>query len=296
MTTRIPESHTRECRRKHHLAARLYILRIIVCPHHIRCHHLDGSRRPHIAYRVRPLVRRAQTWILRRITLGKRQRRVRLQPVAQHIEAAASHHLARERPRVKRIDNAHHRPQRPVRDPSLCFQLQQVENRNPCRLASRPRCRGNRNKRLQWSWHRTSLADGCVHISEEVSGIGHIQVRSLCSIYARAAANGHESVECTFGSERNRLLERHIRRLYAHPVEQHRVDCLVPQGFQRNRHGFAACHPRVSDHHNASRAESAHLVPDLARNTRPELDARSIYRICGFKAAAAHHHWPSLCF
>ena len=125
---RVPEPHAGVRRRQQHVRARLIVCRILDRAHEELRDHPQRLHRPDVAHRVRSLIRRPQRRALRPRPAGERHRGIRLDRVAQDVQAARGRDLRRHRARVLGIQIAERRLQPAVGDAGLGVHPLQIED------------------------------------------------------------------------------------------------------------------------------------------------------------------------
>ena len=274
MHARVAESHSGIGGRKLHLLARLEIVGILHRPHEILRYPAQRFQRPDVADRIRTLVRGAQHGPFRPGTAVERQRRVRLDRVAEDVEPAGRRDLGWHRSGVLRIEDSEQRLQPAVGDAGLCVQRRVVEDRHPGGLAPRPGGGRHRDQRLERPGNRLAFADRRVDVVEKVRRIGRVEVRRLGGVDRRSASDRHEGVEVPFGREIDRVAEGHVGGLDVDAVEERAGDPVVAQALEHGRHRRELRQVRIGQDHHPLCVHLREVHADLARDARAEPDAR----------------------
>jgi hypothetical protein len=100
---------------------------------------------------------------------------------------------------------------------------------------------------------------------------GH-EVRHLCGVEARSAANTHETVELPFGGKVRRLLHRCQRGLDPDPVEDLTLDVLGFDLLQDLIRDASPGHAGVRDDHHPPDTKLFQLPSRLIHGPRAERD------------------------
>ena len=264
-----------------HLLARFLVVGILDGPHEVLRDPTQRLERPDVADRIRSLVGGAQDGTLGSRTLMERQSRVRLDGVAEHVEAARRGDLRRHAARIVGIEDAQRRLQAAVRDSRLRMQRRVIEDRHAGRLASGARRGRHRDERLERPRGWLPLADRRIDVIEKVRRIRRIQVCGLRRVDRRPSSNGHERVESALGGEGDGIAEGSVGRLDAHAVEQRERDAVLAQALHHLRDRRELRQIRVGEDHHPPRLHLGEVHSYFTRDAPAEADAggRELERI-----------------
>ncbi len=205
-----PDSRIR--RRQQHIGARFVVRWILHRSNNILRHHPQRLQRPDIADGIRSLIRRANQGPIRIRPAGVRHRCIRLDGVAQNIQAARRCHLRRHAASIIGVQQSQGRFQAAARDAGLGVHANQVENADARRLAAGARSGWNRKQRLQRAGDGQPLADGRIHVIQKIGRrISNVQVDGLRGVDGGSAAHRHKRVD-TAPVSRTRWRPETIRR------------------------------------------------------------------------------------
>ena len=262
-------------RGQQHVGARLIVARVVHRANDELRHHAECLQRPDVADRIRPLVGRTQRRPIGQRAPGERQRRERLDGVAQDVEAARRRHFRGHRAGVVWIQIAECGLEAAAGNAGLRMHPAQVEDADTGRLTARPRRRGNRHQRLQRTWHRQSLADRRVHVVEEVGRrIHRVEIDGLRRVDGRTATDSDDGVEGMVAGEGNGVEKRFVAWLDAHAVVDDGGDAVGRERIERDAHRRQVAQGRVGDHERALDAQFGEVRAHFARNAGAEADGR----------------------
>ena len=191
--------------RQQHLAARLPIVRVLNCAHDVGGHHLNRLAAPNVTDGIGSLIGRPQLWCSRCGALVIRQRCQGFQGMRQHIQPGTGSHQLGQCARVIRIQNSKIGAQRAVGNSGLGVHLGEVKDGDACGLTAGASCGGHSNQRLQRAGHRLAPANGRVHVCQQISRIGCVQVGRLGRVNHRPAAHRQVAVKLAAAGKLNRL-------------------------------------------------------------------------------------------
>ena len=134
-------------------------------------------------------------------------RGVRLDRMAEHVEADRGGDGARRRQRQVRVDDAEQRAQVGVRDARLDVVLGQVDDRDRRRLGAGAAGRRDAEQRQQRPGNGRALADRRVEVVVDAAGVRREQRGDLRGVDGRPAAEPDEAVEAALA----RGLDRELR-------------------------------------------------------------------------------------
>ncbi len=268
---------------EHHLSAGLEIVRFVDDRFEVGGNHFGRFRRPDIADRIRSLVCRSESWALRGRTTVVRQRRVGLDRMTEHVQRGTGRDHGRHRKRIDWIEDAKHRPERPVSDTSFHVHRRQIEDRGAGRLTAGTRGGGNGDERTELAGNGFRLANRRIDIGQQVGGVGCIQVRGLGGVDDRAAPNRDVAVEPAIGRKLCRFRKGNIGRLHARIGVERKVDPRGFQRFDRRLYRNVIGQTGIGDDHHSGRAQILRVFTDFSRDTLPVLDGRGVHGEGGFE-------------
>ena len=161
MNPRVAKSNPRHRGRQQHLAARFVVGCVGDSAGQKLVHDFEGTQRPDIADRVRPLVSRPIDGTGRHRALDRTGSAVNdSKSVAEDVEAGRGGDCRGLCAGIFEIDQSQRRFEVAVGDSRLHLAIDHIEDRHPGRFTPRSGGRGNGNERLERSGDWLSPADG----------------------------------------------------------------------------------------------------------------------------------------
>ena len=94
-------------------------------------------------------------------------------------------------------------------------------------FTSGPGRRGNCDQWFEVSRHRQALANGWVHVIQEIGRVSRIQVGCLGGVHGGTASNRDKAIEFSRAGKRNRFLKRLVARFHSNPIKYRKGDLVI---------------------------------------------------------------------